>query len=111
MAKTIKIPYGGKTYTLEYTRKTVSVMEKQDFKITELGDKPVTMLLKLFKGAFLANHPNTKDETKETIYYGLKNRSKLTEVLIDMYSDTYATLLGNDEDEADEGNSGWEVVE
>ena len=111
MAKTIKIPYGGKNYTLEYTRKTVSMMEKQGFKIGGLTEQMATMVPLLFNGAFYANHEKVKNETKDTIWNSLKSREKLTTALAEMYYDTYATLLGNEEDEADEGNSGWEVVE
>lgn len=110
MAKTIKIPYGGKTYTLEYTRKIASTMEKQGFNINELGDKPATMIPLLFHGAFLMHHPNTKGDTKEKIYDSLKNRTKLVQALAEMYADAYNSLFDNDE-EADEGNPGWEVVE
>lgn len=110
MAKTIKIPYGGKTYTLEYTRKTVSMMEKQGFNIGELTDKMATMVPMLFYGAFYVNHEKVKNETKETIWNSLKNREKLTTALAEMYYEAYTTLFDNDED-ADEGNSGWEVVE
>ena len=110
MAKQIKIPYGGKTYTLEYNRKTASLMEKNGFRIAELGDAAATMIPLLFHGAFLANHPNVKGETKDKIYDALKNRTKLVQTLAEMYADTYNALLDNGED-ADEGNSGWEVVE
>lgn len=110
MAKTITIPYGGKTYTLEYTRKTVSMMEKQGFNISELSDKMAIMVPMLFYGAFYAHHEKVKNETKETIWCRLKNREKLTTTLAEMYYDAYATLFDSDE-EADEGNSGWEVVE
>lgn len=110
MAKTIKIPYNGKTYTLEYTRKTVSMMEKQGFKISELADKMALMVPMLFYGAFYANHDKVKNETKEAIWNSLKNRENLTTTLAEMFYDAYATLFDND-DEGDKGNSGWEVVE
>ena len=44
MAKKICIPYNGKKYSLEFTRSTVSAMEKIGFSINELGDKPATMI-------------------------------------------------------------------
>lgn len=111
MAKKITIPYNGKTYTLTYTRSTVRMMEKQGFKINELTDMPATMIPLLFHGAFLANHPNTKGDTKEAIFDSLGNRSKLVEVLVEMYADTYNTLFDNGDEDADEGNSGWAVAE
>lgn len=111
MAKKIAIPYNGKTYTLEYTRRTASIVEKQGFQITELTDKPATMIPLLFHGAFLANHTNVKGETKEKIFDSMKRRSKLVEALAEMYADAYNTLFDDGEDEGDEGNPGWEMTE
>lgn len=110
MAKKITIPYGNKTYTLEFTRKTASALERNGFVIGEIGEKPVTMIPMLFRGAFLANHSTVKNETVDKIYEGLRNRTALVEVLVEMYYDAYATLLDGDED-ADEGNPGWAVAE
>lgn len=110
MAKKITIPYSGKTYTLEFTRKIVSSMERQGFNISELTDKPATMIPMLFHGAFLANHPNVKGETKEKIYDTLHSRTKLIEALAEMYVAAYETLLDESEED-DEGNSGWSVME
>lgn len=111
MAKKITIPYAGKTYTLEYTRTTVKMMEKQGFKLDELSSMPLTMVTALFNGAFLVNHPNLKGDTKEKIYDGLKNRTKLVQTLVEMYAEAYNSLFDEDEEEADEGNSGWGVME
>ena len=46
MAKTltIKDPVSGESYTLEYTRKTVEIMEKQGFIADDVDRKPMTML-------------------------------------------------------------------
>lgn len=111
MAKKITIPYDGKTYTLEYTRKTAATMEKQGFKLNELTDSAMIMVPLLFHGAFLVNHPNTKGETKEAIFDALGGRMELIKTLAEMYADTYNTLFGNGEENADEGNAGWGVVE
>ena len=110
MAKKICIPYNGKKYTLEFTRSTVSAMEKIGFSINELGDKPATMIPMLFSGAFAANHPNTKVATINKIYDGLSNKSGLVKVLTEMYSEAVYTLLSDDEEE-NEGNPGWEAVQ
>ena len=93
MAKKICIPYNGKKYTLEFTRSTVSAMEKTGFSINELGDKPATMIATINK-----------------IYDGLSNKSGLVKVLAEMYSEAVYTLLSDDEEE-NEGNPGWEAVE
>ena len=110
MAKKINVPYNGKKYTLEFTRSTVSAMEKAGFSINELSEKPATMIPMLFSGAFAANHPNTKVATINKIYDGMGNKSGLVKVLTEMYSEAVYTLL-SDEDEENEGNPGWEAVE
>lgn len=112
MAKKITIPYGGKTYTLEFNRRIASMMEKQGFKLNELTDMPATMIQLLFHGAFLMHHPNTKGETKEKIFDALGSRTKLIQTLAEMYADAYNTLFDDGEDEdADEGNPGWGMME
>lgn len=110
MAKRIEIPYNGKKYTLEFTRATVSSLEKSGFSINELGSKPATMIPMLFSGAFAANHPSTKVATINKIYDGLGDKQGLVKALAEMYSDSVYTLLA-DEDEDSEGNPGWEAVE
>lgn len=110
MAKKINVPYNGKKYTLEFTRSTVSAMEKAGFSINELSEKPATMIPMLFSGAFAANHPNTKVATINKIYDDMGNKSGLVKVLTEMYSEAVYTLL-SDEDEENEGNPGWEAVE
>ena len=89
MAKKICIPYNGKKYSLEFTRSTVSAMEKTGFSINELGAKVATI---------------------NKIYDGLSNKSGLMKVLAEMYSEAVYTLLSDDEEE-NEGNPGWEAVE
>lgn len=110
MAKKITVPYGGKTYTLEFTRSTAAALERAGFVIGELGDKPATMIPMLFRGAFTANHPNTKVSTLDKIYDSLGNKAGLVKLLAEMFSETVYTLL-SDEDEEDEGNPGWKAVE
>lgn len=110
MAKKITIPYGGKKYTLEFTRSTASSLERAGFVFDELDKKPATMIPMLFRGAFSANHPNTKVATLDKIYDGLNNKPGLVKLLAEMFSETVYTLL-SDDDEEDEGNPGWEAVE
>lgn len=58
MAKqlTINDPVSGVTYTLEFTRKTIELMEKNGFVAADMERKPMTLLPALFAGAFLAHH-------------------------------------------------------
>ena len=60
MAKQLCIKYNDKEYTLEYTRKSIELMERRGFKISDIQDKPVTTLTALFAGAFLAHHKFVK---------------------------------------------------
>lgn len=106
MAKTIKIPYGGKDYTLEFTRSTVRAMERAEFDIQELGVKPVTRIPQLFAGAFMANHSSVKNDKIEEIYDALGDKTKLIENLVSMYIEPVNALT----DEGDEEkNVKWEA--
>lgn len=111
MAKKITIPYGGKTYTLEFTRAIASTMEKQGFDLNALTSKPATMIPLLFHGAFLLHHPNTKGETKERIFDAMKSRTKLVQALAEMYVEAYNTLFDAGDEDGNEGNPGWGVME
>ena len=112
MTKTIKIqnPENKKTYTLEFTRKTVAILERSGFEIKKLTDQPASMVPMLFQGAFLANHDRTKNETIEKMYEGLGDKVKLIQTLAEMYHEAYSTLFDSDET-AEEGNPGWKVEE
>ena len=63
MAKTltVKDKYGN-PYTLEYTRKSVEILERRGFKVSDIKDYPVINLPTLFEGAFLAHHKQIKKE-------------------------------------------------
>lgn len=111
MAKKITIPYNGKTYTLEYTREIVKRMEGQGFKLASLEDMPLTTVTALFNNAFSVNHPSTGGTTKEKIYASLKNRRALIQTLMEMYAAAYNSLFDEEEEETDEGNAGWGVME
>ena len=110
MAKRIRIPSEDKKYVLEYTRKTASVMERSGFNLDELTDKPNTMIPMLFRGAFLANHKDTKESTIEKIYDGLTRKTARSNGLVDMYRATRETLLVDTPHEG-EGNPDWETEE
>ena len=107
ISKTIKFenPGNGKEYTLEFTRKTVEMMERQGFRADEAMEKPMTTLPKLFQGAFLAHHPRESKTVIDEIYASMTNRQELISKLIEMYNEPIATLL--DEPELSEGNVSW----
>ena len=109
MAKQLVIydPVSGVTYTLEYTRKSVEMMEKQGFIADDVEKKPMTMLPALFAGAFLAHHRFVKREIIDSIYKKLTNKDKLIEKLVEMYNEPIMTLLTEPEQEGNEGNLSW----
>lgn len=104
---TIKDNSSGMVYTLEYTRKTVQMMEQRGFNINEVDAKPMTMLPALFAGAFLAHHRLEKPNTIEKIYDSLPYKDELISKLTEMYSDTLVTLLGDPDEGENKGNLTW----
>lgn len=105
MAKTININFEGVDYTLEYTRKSIEIMERNGFKIQDLMDKPVTTFPALFKGAFLAHHKFVKQETVDKILSRLKNKDELVNRLAEMYNEPILAMMDDSEDA--EGNLEW----
>ena len=106
MAKqlTINDPTTGVTYTLEYTRKSVEMMEKSGFVAEEVERKPMTMLPALFAGAFLAHHRFVKRDVIDNIYARLTHKDELISALVEMYNEPLLSLL--DEPEQQEDNEG-----
>ena len=105
MAKQLKFSYQGKDYTLEYTRKTVEMMEKQGFVAEDVKTKPMTTLPALFAGAFMAHHRFIKQEVIDEIYAKMPNKGDLIGKLAEMYNEPIMTLM--DEPEESEGNLNW----
>lgn len=106
MAKTLTITDGNKTYTLEFTRTTVSTLERQGFVAEDVVKKPATLLPTLFAGAFMANHRGVKREKIEEIYSRLTDKTGLIQKLIEMYNEPIAALM-DDPAEGKEGNLTW----
>ncbi len=105
MAKTLGFTYKGVEYTLEFTRKTVARMEQDGFAISEIGERPMTLLPELFAGAFKANHPFVRKELVDEIFGKFTNKSELIAKLAEMYNEPIAALV--EEPEEDEGNIAW----
>ncbi len=74
MAKQLRFTFGDKEYVLEYTRKSIEIMEKKGFVASDIDTKPVTVLPALFAGAFLANHKYEKPEVIDKIYSKMTNK-------------------------------------
>ena len=105
MSKQLRFTYQDKQYTLEYTRKSVEMMEKQGFVATEIKDKPMTTLPALFAGAFLANHRFVKQDVIDEIFSKMTNKTDLIGKLAEMYNEPIMTLI--DDPEEAEGNLDW----
>lgn len=105
MSKQLNFSYEGKDYTLEFTRRTVSEMEKKGFVATEINDKPMTTLPALFAGAFLAHHRFVKQDVIDAIYAKLTKKEDLIGKLAEMYNEPIMSLVEEPED--DSGNVNW----
>lgn len=112
MAKqlTINDPASGVTYTLEYTRKSVEMMEKGGFVADDIQRKPMTMLPALFAGAFLAHHRFVKRDVIDSIYARLNHKDELISALGEMYNEPLRSLLDEPEQQENgEGNLNWKT--
>lgn len=105
MSKQLKFTYKDREYVLEYTRRSVERMERNGFNATEMRDKPMTTLPALFAGAFIANHPYTKQDVINEIYGKMTNKQELIGKLSEMYNEPIEALL--DDPEENEGNVSW----
>lgn len=105
MAKQLTFTHDGKDYTLEFTRRTVSEMEKKGFIASDITDKPMTTLPALFAGAFLAHHRFVKEDIINDIYSKLTKKEDLIGKLAEMYNEPILALV--EEPEKAEGNLDW----
>lgn len=108
MSKKIKLSYEGKEYTLEYTRNTALAMEQSGFVLSDVRNKPVSSLVTLFNGAFVANHRRLEGSVVEKIFDSLKDKDKLLAALVGMYDETVSSLMDSTDDE---GNATWEMTQ
>lgn len=112
MAKqlTINDPVSGVTYTLEYTRKTVEMMEKNGFIADDVQRKPMSMLPALFAGAFLAHHRFVKRDVIDSIYDRMNHKDELITALVEMYNEPLISLFDEPEQNDDETkNLSWKT--
>jgi len=105
MAKTLTFEFEGQAYTLEYTRRTVSEMERDGFIAADIDRMPMTLLPKLFGGAFLAHHRFVKKEVIQKIYDSMRDKTELIGKLAEMYNEPLNALVADPEES--EGNVVW----
>ena len=109
MGKQISFEYKDKEYTLEYTRESVKQMEREGFVASDIVNKPMLTLPKLFAGAFKAHHKfDTKQKLIDEIFELFTNKQALIEKLAEMYAEPMETLM--DDDNIDAGNAiAWDA--
>lgn len=105
----INLTYKGVSYTLEYDRATVKLLEAHDFDITEFLKKPLSNVELAFAGAFIKNHRKVSQNVIDEIYKSCPDKEGLTNALLKMINETYESLF--DEPEDNEGNAKWEVID
>lgn len=105
MAKQLTITYKDSEYVLEFTRRTITQMEKNGFVAGEVENKPMSTLPALFEGAFLAHHRFVKKEIIDDIFNHITNKEDLIGKLVEMYSEPIMALI--EEPEESEGNANW----
>lgn len=105
MSKQLNFTYEGKDYCLEFTRRTVEMMERNGFVASDIQSKPMTILPALFAGAFLAHHRYIKQDLINAIYARLTDKQELIGKLVEMYNEPISALI--DDPEENEGNVNW----
>ena len=97
-AKSIKIEYKGETYILEYSKRAITIMEDNGFRLSDIDDKPMTSLLLLFKGAFIKNHRTVSEALVEEIYDHCPDAEKMVSALMEMYMQAFEGVRTEDDD-------------
>jgi len=96
----IVFEHKGTQYTLEFTRDAIKQMERVGFSIENAANQPITSLLTLFKGAFIAHHPRTSQTVIDEIWENLGDKDGLFEALANLYNEPMEALMKEPEDES-----------
>ena len=91
------------TYTLTFTAQTVMEMENRGFNPDAFETKPLSTLIMLFEGAFLAKEKGTSRDKVLEILELIDDKQGLQEALIQMYIDPINSLMVN------KGKAKWEA--
>lgn len=106
----INLTYKGESYTLEYNRMAVKMLEASGFVLEEFLEKPMSNIELAFAGAFIKNHKKVNQSIIDEIFNKTKDKKGLIACLQRMITECYDSLLDEPED-GDEGNATWEVVD
>ena len=96
----IVFDHKGTQYTLEFTRDSIKQMERTGFSLDVAQTQPMTSLLTLFKGAFIAHHPRISQSNVDEIWEGLTDKDTLFEALVNLYNEPMEALMKKPEDES-----------
>ena len=107
----INLTYKGEKYTLEYNRMAIKLLEQSGFILEEFLVKPMSNIELAFSGAFLKNHQKLNQSIIDEIYSKTKDKKKLITCLQKMITECYDSLLEEPEEDGDEGNATWEIVD
>ncbi len=109
MNKQITIKYNGKDYTLEFTRKTAKLFIQMGYKLTDVIEKAVVAVIPFVMCAFKQHHAGITEAKAEEIYMQIPTNQKTAflNALVEMYSDTYTSIIGDENAEDNEGNATW----
>ena len=110
MNKKINLKYKDIDYILEYNRMSIKMIENEGFELEEFGKKPMSMIELVFKGAFYKNHRGLSQNLINDIYKDCEDKDKLLEVITEMITECYTSLMESPE-KGKEGNATWEVVD
>lgn len=92
--KSVTLEYMGTTYTLEFSRRTAAMAERQyGFSVTELQAGKISYLPDLFRCALVMHHPNMKQETADMLFDLMDDKSGLMMCLVELYANTVNSLL------------------
>lgn len=112
MAKTITFVFEKTSYTLEYTRETVSALEQNGLTLDDvrnIDQKPINTVMMLFTGAFMAHHRKAASISGliERIWKSIPDKTELLKTLVEMYTEPVDALMAEPDDE--KGKTTWTV--
>ena len=96
MAKTITLAYEDKEYILEFSRETITMMEKSGFDLGKINNKPLSVIKDLFAGSFKKNHSSVTSRKIDEIYKCVGDLDGITERLVEMYNEAITSLEDED---------------
>jgi len=98
----------GRKYTLEFNSRVVKNMERSGFKIDT--DYPMTMIEKLFVGAFQMHHKGMTPDAIMEIWKYQRKKDDLLGRLTELYLRPIEDMMDEEKAEEDDGTPTWEAL-